>query len=420
MSPLTQLAFWKSFLHEDYYSHDQVPDLTGKVAIVTGANVGLGYATTVAMAGHGAHVFLACRNQQRAQDAIDKAKAEIKAKFPARFATTEPLLDFVELDMNDLKKTRHSAQEWLKKGLPLHILVNNSGIYGGPLELSVDGIESEFAINHMGIKESQPSRIVTLSSYYHELALGMDYDTIYKAGQTPPPNQTTWDRYHRSKLANVLFTKALARRMANERQLFINCCHPGYVATRGTEINFRKSPGGHVPDGYSISTAYSKFQHWWSDWSYRMTAMPVERGVLTQLYLATSPEIENKGITGRYFMPVALEIEPSAYANDEKLQEELWTYNGYSHDQIPDLTGKVAIVTGANSGLGYATTVALAGHGARVFLACRSQQRAQEAIDKAKTEIKAKFPTRFSMTEPLMEFLELDMSDLNKAQHAAQ
>lgn len=147
MSPYTQLAYWKSFFHGDGYSHDQIPDLASKVAIVTGANSGLGYATTVALAAHGARVFLACRSQSRAQEAIDRAKEEIRTKYPN---APSPQLEFLELDLGDMNKTRQAAQEFLKKNLPLHILVNNSGIVGGPLELSADGIESEFAVNHLG------------------------------------------------------------------------------------------------------------------------------------------------------------------------------------------------------------------------------------------------------------------------------
>ncbi|KAF8917310.1 hypothetical protein BGZ58_005139, partial [Dissophora ornata] len=78
----SQPRWWKTFFTPNRYSHEQIPDLTGKVAIVTGANCGLGYATTVALAGNGAHVFLACRSQERAMDAIVKVKNEIKEKYP--------------------------------------------------------------------------------------------------------------------------------------------------------------------------------------------------------------------------------------------------------------------------------------------------------------------------------------------------
>ncbi|KAG0283099.1 hypothetical protein BGZ96_012533 [Linnemannia gamsii] len=387
MNPFTQAAFWKSYFVSDHYSHDQIPDLTGKVAIVTGANSGLGYATTVALAAHGARVFLACRSKQRAQEAIERAKAEIKTKFP--HAPT-PLLDFLELDQGDMTKTKQSAQEFLRLGLPLHILVNNAGVYEIPLGLTADGIENEFGIN---------------------------YDTIYKVGETEQPHhQNHWNRYARSKLANAMFAIALARRVRDEPRLFVNYCHPGYVSTEGTQ------PPSHGKEeeekaGWPLSTIH-QVKGWLNVWVHKKISLPVEKGVLTQLYLATSPEIENKGIKGRYFWPVALELQPSSYALDEEAQEELWTYSeklasthtvmspfsqlaywrsffhgdGYTHDQIPDLTGKVAIVTGANSGLGYATTVALAAHGAHVFLACRNQGRAQESINRAMEEIKLKYP----------------------------
>ena len=144
---LTQLAFWKTFITPNRYSHDQIPDLTGKVAIVTGANSGLGYATTVALAAHGAHVFLACRSKQRAEDAIERAKVEIKETYPNAPASQ---LEFLELDLNDMNKTHQAAKEFLEKGLPLHILINNAGIMMCSFALSADGIETQFAVNHMG------------------------------------------------------------------------------------------------------------------------------------------------------------------------------------------------------------------------------------------------------------------------------
>lgn len=146
MSRLTQYDFWKTYVTPARYSNDQIPDLTGKVAIVTGANTGLGYATTVALAGHGAHVIMACRSQERALAAMEKAKKEIKTTYPR---AKEPKLEFLELDLNDLSKCKQSAQEFLNRGLPIHILINNSGIVG-KFGLSADGIENMFAVNHLG------------------------------------------------------------------------------------------------------------------------------------------------------------------------------------------------------------------------------------------------------------------------------
>ncbi|KAG0325228.1 hypothetical protein BGZ99_000943 [Dissophora globulifera] len=316
-SSLTQLKWWKTFCSPDRFSYAQMPDLTGKIAIVTGANTGLGYATTVALAGCGARVFLACRNKQKAMDAIENAKKDIQEKYPQLIG--EPKLEFLELDLNSLAKSRDAAKSFLAKNLPLHILVCNSGIMMTPFELSADGIETQFAVNHMGhfvfttellpkIKESQPSRIVVLTSMAHESTVsgGIDFDTLNDATKSNPIS-----RYGRSKLANVLFARALAHRVAKEK-VYVNIAHPGYASTE--LIRHSKDMGGAV---------YGKIMECVT----RTVAMDPERSALTQLYLASSPEIEEQNIRGRYFIPIANEIEPSAYARDEELQEKLWIFS---------------------------------------------------------------------------------------------
>ncbi|KAG0248217.1 hypothetical protein BG011_000334 [Mortierella polycephala] len=316
MSSMKQLAYWKTYFTPNRYSNDLIPDQTGKVAIVTGANTGLGYATMVALAGRGAHVFLACRSEERALHAVEEAKQEIKEKYPRAPA---PNLEFLELDLNDMSKCKKAANEFLNKGLPLHLLVNNSGIMTTPFALSADGIEQQFAVNHMGhfvfttalldrIKESQPSRIVVLSSHSHERPVegGIDFDTLNDEKMS-----TIVSRYGRSKLANVLFGKALARRLA-DTQVYVNIVHPGFVATELQRHN--KDLFG--PAVLRILEAITA-----------VMAMTPEVGALTQLYVATSPEIVNKDIRGRYFVPIANEIQPSAYAQDEALQEKLWAFS---------------------------------------------------------------------------------------------
>ncbi|KAG0376783.1 hypothetical protein BGX24_007226 [Mortierella sp. AD032] len=314
----SQLAWWKTNFTPNGYSYNKIPDLTGKVAIVTGANSGLGYATTVALAAHGARVFLACRSRERAEEAIQNAAVEIKSKYPNAPA---PQLEFLELDLNDMTKSHQAAQEFLKKGLPLHILVNNSGIMNCPFALSADGIETQFAVNHMGhfvftmglldkIKASQPSRIVVLSSIAHEMnpasLNGIDFDTLNDSTKTD-----NWDRYARSKLANVLFGKALARRLANDK-VWVNIAHPGAVHT---------SLNRSAKD--SMGETLGKL----SDYLNSKLSMTPEVGALTQLYLATSPEVEEKDIRGRYFIPIANEIQPTAESQNEELQEKLWMYS---------------------------------------------------------------------------------------------
>ncbi|KAG9066667.1 hypothetical protein KI688_012575 [Linnemannia hyalina] len=314
MNMFSQLAFWKTYFTPDRYSIAQIPDLTGKVAIVTGANTGLGYTTMVALAGRGAHVFLACRSQKRAFAAIDSALPEIRSKYPS--LTTAPKLEFLELDLMDVNKTQQAAKEFLRKGLPLHILVCNAGGRVVPFELSADGIESTFAVNHIGhfvftitlldrLKISQPSRVVMISSIAHEAfppRVGIDFDTLNDSTKT-----TDLSRYGRSKLANVLFAKALARRVASYN-VYVNACHPGFI------------PQFLVPQDDS-------WKEWFDCIVKRAVALTAEEAALTQLYLATSPEIEERDVRGKYFIPVANEIEPTALARNEQLQEKLWTFS---------------------------------------------------------------------------------------------
>lgn len=176
---LADLQFWKALVTADHYSYDQIPNLTGKYALVTGANQGIGYATTLGLVAHGAHVVMACRSEAKANEAIKQLHKDVAEKYPrsavaSQIAKGECLkLEFLELDLNDLKKVQKSAQEFLSRGLPLHILVNNSGVGGVAWGLSADGIENHFAINHLGhfvlttalldrLKESQPSRVVVV------------------------------------------------------------------------------------------------------------------------------------------------------------------------------------------------------------------------------------------------------------------
>ncbi|ORZ28828.1 hypothetical protein BCR41DRAFT_297863 [Lobosporangium transversale] len=305
-SSFFRLQYWKTFITPNQYSHKQIPDLTDKVAIVTGANSGLGYASTVALAAHGAHVFLACRSQQRAMDAIKRAKEDIKevlAHLSTEIVKTEPKLEFLELDLNDMAKARDSARNFLAKNLPIHILICNAGINLTPFELSANGIETQFAVNHMGhfvfatallerIKESQPSRIVIVSSMSHEVHPpgGIDFETLNDV-----TNINVVQRYARSKLANLLFGKALARRLSKER-VYVNIAEPGYTNTAISR---------HTKDVYG--TLAGKL----ADFMNRWVAKDPKMACLTQLYLATSPEVESMDIRGRYFIPIANELNPS-------------------------------------------------------------------------------------------------------------
>ncbi|CAO3572932.1 unnamed protein product [Mortierella alpina] len=313
------INYWKTYLNGPNFSTEQIPDLTSKVAIVTGANSGVGFETALALASHGAHVFLACRNRTKTLEAIERLERELAETAPHLY----PKLDFLLLDLSDLRSVAKAANEFLSKGMSLDILVNNAGLGLSPPTLSKDGIELLFAVNHMGhflltelllprLIASQPSRIVCVSSMAHELQLpvgGIQFGTLGQADAEAPLTN-----YNRSKLANILYTKALARRLCNagHDKVFVNAVHPGFCIT-GIDDNV----GGTL--GYLATTLMAATRN--------LAGRSAADGALSTLYCATSPEIESKNLTGRYFVPDAHELRPSPYAMNKELQERLYKYS---------------------------------------------------------------------------------------------
>ncbi|KAG0292968.1 hypothetical protein BGZ98_002399 [Dissophora globulifera] len=290
-----QLDYLKTFVQSSNFSLDRIPDLTHKVAIVTGGNTGLGYETSLALARNGCHVFLACRDKAKALTAIETIERELAETEPHLY----PKLDFLPLDLSDLRSVAKSAHEFLSKGLELHILVNNAARGLSEPKLSRDGIEMIFAVNHMG-------------SMAHELLLpegGLQFGTLGK-----PDAETPFVNYNRSKLANILYAKALARRLhaAGHDKVFINAIHPGYVIT-GIDGDAKSTVG------YLAFKALEK--------SRQLVGRKAADGALTQLYCATSPEIEEKALSGRYFVPDGHEVRPGPYAMNKELQERLYKYS---------------------------------------------------------------------------------------------
>lgn len=145
------------------------------------------------------------------------------------------------------------------------------------------------------IKESQPSRIVVLSSMVHEMTPrgGIAFDTL-----NDPTALSSMTRYGQSKLANLLFGRALAQRLASEK-VYVNIAHPGYV-----DSNLANRTG----------ETYGSFTGKMSSLAPKVFGMKPKQGALTQLYLATSPEIEERDVRGRYFIPIAKEIQPSKFS----------------------------------------------------------------------------------------------------------
>jgi len=202
------------------------PTASDRVALITGANIGIGRVTAIELARAGYQVVIAGRSLARTQPVLD----EIKALAPGKPAV------FLSLNLASLASVRECAQQFLAMNLPLHLLVNNAGI-AGIRGLTSDGFEMMFGVNHMGhflltqlllpqLQASGYSRVVTVSSRAHKRTPGIDWEAL----RQPTRSVTGVREYAVSKLANLLFSAELARRLQGT-QVSCYSLHPGVVDT---------------------------------------------------------------------------------------------------------------------------------------------------------------------------------------------
>jgi len=249
------------------------PNLSGKTVLVTGATDGIGLYTAEALAGMGATVILAGRNPQK----TEQAARAISEK------TANPNVDFLVADLSSQKEVRRLADEFRNRYNRLNVLVNNAGAVFMKRQLSVDGIEMTFALNHLAyflltlllidpITAGAPARIINVSSGAH-YGGRLDFNDLQNERA-----YNSWKAYSQSKLANIYFTYELARRLEG-KAITVNALHPGFVAT-----NFGKSNGGVFRPIFGLA---------------HLGAISPIQGAQTSIYLASSPEVE--GVTGKYF-----------------------------------------------------------------------------------------------------------------------
>lgn len=264
------------------------------VAIVTGANSGIGRVTARKLALRGYHVFLACRSQ---------AAAEAVLKEIAEAGKGAAHAEFLPLDLGDLDSVRHCAELFLARDLPLQLLIANAGL-AGQRGLTPSGFELAFGVCHVGhflltqllldrLKASAPARIVVVASKAHRRVSGIDFAAVRKKTVT----RTALDEYSVAKLANVLFAAELARRLQGTGVTTYSL-HPGVVAT-----NVWRAvpwPFGHLIKRFMINE---------------------EQGAATSLYCATDPAVAAQ--SGLYYNNCQAE-EPSAAAKDPALAARLW------------------------------------------------------------------------------------------------
>jgi NAD(P)-dependent dehydrogenase (short-subunit alcohol dehydrogenase family) len=265
------------------WTADQVPDLSGKTFIVTGANSGIGLEAVRVLAAKRAAVVLACRNLEKGQAAIDA----IRKASPGAALTLE------RLDLGNLGSVRAFAENFAKSHARLDVLINNAGIMAIPRRTTRDGFETQIGTNHLGhfaltgllvgkLAESAPSRIVTVSSLAHTMG---KFGALDAADLSLEDGYSKWGAYGRSKLANLLFAYELERRLEGRFPGVISvACHPGYAATNLQSV-------GPEMSGSAVGKALMTLGN-------AVFAQSASAGALPTLYAATAGDVRGGDFIG--------------------------------------------------------------------------------------------------------------------------
>jgi NAD(P)-dependent dehydrogenase (short-subunit alcohol dehydrogenase family) len=273
-------------MNKDFYAN-------GQVALITGGNIGIGRVTAIELAKKGYQVVIAGRSLERTQPVLDHI---------ASLSLNKPAL-FLNLDLASLASVRACAQKFIQLNLPLHLLINNAGV-AGLRGLTQDGFEMTFGINHLGhflltqllldkLQSSGPSRVVTVSSRAHKRTAGIDWNAL----RQPTHSWTGINEYAVSKLANLLFSAELAKRVQGT-SVSTYSLHPGVV---DTEI-WRALP----------------------DWARPLLRLrgflTPEQGALTTLHCALHAPQQESGLYYADSQPK----QPAALGQNSELAKELW------------------------------------------------------------------------------------------------
>ena len=283
-------------------------DMLGKVVLVTGASSGIGLVTACELAKRGAKVILLCRDEERGKLALEKV----------HLAASNQESILLLADLSSLDSVRNAAQTLLQSQTKIDVLINNAGLSLTKRHQTIDGYEEVFAVNHLAhfllthlllplLKAAPHARIINVSSMAHRSA-SMQWDDLQFQHKF-----SSWKVYSQSKLANILFTRALAKRLTPDG-ITVNCLHPGVVAT------------GFARDFPSVLR-----------WLMGLFSISVEKGARTSVYLAASPEVS--GITGGYFVNGKLKA-PSARAQSEADAERLWSVSEKLVGFVPEHTSQ--------------------------------------------------------------------------------
>lgn len=287
-----------------------LPDLTGRVAVVTGGNSGLGLETARGLAARGAQVVIACRSAEKAADAL----SDLRAGLP------DAKLESLPLDLASLASVRAFADAFRARHGRLDILCNNAGVMAIPYRKTGDGFEMQIGTNHLGhfaltgclldrLLATPGARVVNVSSTMHRVGR-IRFDDLQ--GER---SYSRWGAYGQSKLANLLFSFELARRAAKAGAPFASlAAHPGYAATNLQTVGPRMEGSGWMERIMVFGN--------------RLLAQTAARGALPSLYAAAAPGARS----GAYYGPdgpfemwgAPREVGASRRARDEAAAAQLW------------------------------------------------------------------------------------------------
>ena len=274
--------------------------MQGKICMITGASNGIGKASAIRLAEMGASLVLLCRDRNRGEEAA--------AEIGARSGNGD--IELLVADLGSQSQIRAAAANFLETGRPLHVLLNNAGLINRERTVTGDGIETTFAVNHLGpflltglllerLKEGAPARIVNVSSALHRRAYGdgrMVFDDL--GGER---EYSGYKAYGQSKLANILFTRELARRL-DGTGVTVNALHPGIVAT------------GFAGNNKNALWRFVRA-------TYRPFSLSPDKGAATSVWLAADPALET--VTGGYFHN-RQERQPAPQALSDEDAARLW------------------------------------------------------------------------------------------------
>jgi NAD(P)-dependent dehydrogenase (short-subunit alcohol dehydrogenase family) len=295
-----------------HWTTADMPDLKNKLAVVTGANSGLGFHTAFELARNGAQVVLACRGREKAESAMNAIKA----------AVSGAQLEFMALDLADLDSIAAFAKAFKARHQKLDILHNNAGVMALPLMRTQQGFEMQIGTNHLGhfaltgllldvLLAASAARVVGTASLAHNWTRSMDFDDL----NWERKRYKKWDAYGKSKLANLLFTYELQRRLSKAGARAISvAAHPGYAATN-------LQTAGPTLEKSALGWVFMRIGN-------ALLAQSAEMGALPQIYAASMPDVRG----GDYYGPDRMggnrgypkKVGSNQASRDEDSARRLW------------------------------------------------------------------------------------------------